>query len=61
VNRVLDQLEIARVREEKTGRIDHSNIFFLIDRRGKIAYRLGLGDRHEAWLVEGLESLLGEG
>lgn len=60
VNRVLDRLEIARVRDEKSGRIDHANLFFLIDRRGKIAYRLGLSDRHEPWLVEGLLSLLRE-
>ena len=60
VEGVLDDMQIARTRDPKTGIIDHANIFLLIDRNGKIAYRLGLGKRQKAWLSSALHVLLKE-
>jgi protein SCO1 len=60
VNDVLDKLGVSRFANEETGEIDHANMFFLIDRQGKIAFRLNLGDRHATWLKTGLEVLIEE-
>ncbi len=60
VNRVLDRLQVARLPNEKTGEIDHANLFFLIDRSGTIAYRFNLSQRHESWLIEALRLLAEE-
>lgn len=61
VNRVLDEFSFARVPDEERGEIDHANLFVLIDRQGKIAYRLTLNDRTENWLLTALGALLSEG
>jgi protein SCO1/2 len=60
VERVLDDMQIARTRDPETGVIDHANIFLLIDREGRIAYRLGLGERQQTWLTAALRVLLKE-
>lgn len=60
VERVLDDMQVARSRDPATGVIDHANIFLLIDRGGKIAYRLSLGERQKAWLGAALRVLLSE-
>lgn len=60
VNEVLDRFGFARKRNAKTGVIDHANLFILIDRQGKIAYRFTLGKRQEKWLVQALRLLLWE-
>ncbi|KAB2660785.1 MAG: SCO family protein [Verrucomicrobia bacterium] len=60
VNRFLDDLQIVRERRPD-GRIEHSTIFFCIDRGGRIAYRLSAGEQHHAWLLAALRSLLAEG
>lgn len=60
VERVLDDMQVARKRDPETGVIDHANLFLLIDREGKVAYRLGLGERQEAWLTAALRVLLKE-
>lgn len=57
---VLDRLSISRVRNRATGRIEHSNLFVLIDRRGEIAYRLALDPRHASWLAAALTELATE-
>ena len=61
VNRVLDEFSVARIPDEERGEIDHANLFIVIDRDGKIAYRIGLGDRTENWLTRALHHLLDEG
>ena len=61
VERVLDDMGIARSRDPETGIIDHVSLFLLLDREGKVAYRLTLGDRQERWLVAALKLLLSEG
>jgi protein SCO1/2 len=60
VERVLDAMGIARQRDPETGIIDHASLFLLLDRRGKVAYRLTLGDRQERWLASALRLLLRE-
>lgn len=61
VERTLDDLSIARTRDPKTGAIDHANVFVLVDRSGRVAYRLTLGDVQERWLAEALRVLVREG
>jgi protein SCO1/2 len=60
VERTLDAYGIARRRDPETGVIDHANVFVLIDRSGRIAYRLTLGERQQRWLVAALRLLCGE-
>ncbi|MSU34263.1 MAG: SCO family protein [Pedosphaera sp.] len=60
VNAVLDTLNVARTRDEKSGQIMHSNLFFLLDREGRIAYRLSLSQNEASWLISALRVLLVE-
>ena len=60
VERVLDEMSVARVRDPETGVIEHPNLFLLLDRDGRLAYRLGLGERQQRWLSAALRILLGE-
>lgn len=60
VNAVLDKLNVARERNEKTGQVAHSNLFFLLDREGRIAYRLSLSQQEASWLISALRVLLAE-
>ncbi|MDH3519587.1 MAG: SCO family protein [Myxococcales bacterium] len=60
VGRVLDKMDVARSRDPETGIIDHAAVFLLIDRGGRVAYRLGLGPRQERWLTTALRVLLQE-
>lgn len=60
VERILDLLSVARQRNPETGVIDHSNLFILVDRAGRIAYRLALGRQQQQWLLSALEVLLAE-
>ncbi len=60
VESILDAMGIIRKRDPETGVIDHANLFLLVDREGKIAYRLTLGDLQERWLASALKLLLRE-
>lgn len=60
VNALLDKLDVARTRDEKTGQIMHSNLFFLLDREGRIAYRLSQSQNESSWLISALRVLLAE-
>lgn len=60
VERALDDMSVARRRNPETGEIDHANLFLLLDRKGRIAYRLSLGDRHRQWLPTALRLLARE-
>jgi cytochrome oxidase Cu insertion factor (SCO1/SenC/PrrC family) len=60
MNALLDKLNIARTRDEKSGQIMHSNLFFLLDREGRIAYRLSLSQNESPWLISALRVLLAE-
>jgi len=61
VEPLLDRMEVARNRDPETGIINHANLFLLIDREGRVAYRLGLGERQQRWLTSALRVLLREG
>jgi len=60
VNAVLDSFSIARKVNSETGDIDHANLIYLIDRKGLIAYRFGLGALQEEWLAEAMLHLIRE-
>ncbi len=60
VNQTLDMYGFARKRNPETGVIDHANLFLLIDRQGKIAYRFSIGKRQEDWLVHAIRMLIKE-
>jgi protein SCO1 len=60
MNALLDKLSIARTRDSNTGQIQHSNLFFLVDRQGRIAYRLSLSQTEQSWLGIALRLLLAE-
>lgn len=61
VNDLLDHMGVERRRDPVTGVIDHANLFVLIDRQGRVAYRLSLGDQQQRWLASALRLLLSEG
>lgn len=60
VNAALDRLEIARTKNPMSGEIDHANLFILVDKKGRVAYRLTLGERQEKWLTQALGLLARE-
>jgi len=60
VERTLDDIGVSRQRDAGTGVINHANLFILVDREGKIAFRLTLGPRQERWLGTALRVLLNE-
>jgi len=60
INPILDKMGIERHRDPATGIIEHTNLFLVIDRSGKVAYRLSLGSLQEDWLVEALRLLCAE-
>lgn len=60
VEATLDSWSFARRKNPETGEIDHANLFVLVDRRGRQAFRLSLSTEREAWLGEALKILLAE-
>ena len=60
VERTLDLMDIARRRNPDSNEIEHANLFLLIDRRGRLAYRFTLGSQQERWLTTAVRLLLGE-
>lgn len=61
VEATLDRMGVARSRDPESGLIDHANVFLLIDRRGRVAYRFTLGDLQRDWMLEALRLLVAEG
>lgn len=60
MHELLTALGFARVKNARTGVIDHANLFLVLDARGDIAYRFTLDARHRPWLREALVSLAAE-
>lgn len=60
VERALDALDISRRRDSTTGAIEHANVFVVVDRAGRVAYRFGLGERNEARLLDAVRQLVAE-
>lgn len=57
---LLRSLQFSVTRDPETGILNHANLFLLIDREGRIAFRFTLDPRHRAWLRAGLLHLLRE-
>lgn len=58
VNRALDAMGVVRERNPATGEIEHSNQFLLLDRAGRLAYRLGLASEAAPdWLAQAMSLL----
>ncbi len=57
---LLKSLQFSVTRDPETGVLNHANLFLLIDREGRIAFRFTLDPRHRAWLRGGLLHLLRE-
>jgi protein SCO1/2 len=57
---LLRRYHFSPVFNEKTGQIDHANLFILIDADGRIAYRFNLDPRHAPWLREAVIQLVEE-
>lgn len=60
VHALLDRLGFSRRLNESTGEIEHVNLYLLVDREGRIAYRFTLGDRQADWTVSAIEYLVEE-
>jgi cytochrome oxidase Cu insertion factor (SCO1/SenC/PrrC family) len=60
VNALLDKLGVSRQLDPKTGEIVHSSLFLLLDRQGRIAYRLSNSEREQPWLISAVRTLLAE-
>jgi len=60
VEATLDRWNVSRTRDPETGQIDHSNAFMLIDRAGRLSFRLGLPDAEGDRFAEALRLLLAE-
>jgi len=61
VTTVLDAFNFARgEKDPETGVMGHVNMFVLIDRDQKIAYRLTLGSSQHHWLADALRVLVAE-
>jgi protein SCO1/2 len=60
VNRALDAYGVERRQNPDTGMIDHTNLFVVVDRQGKIAYRFTLGDQQAEWLGVAIRQLVRE-
>lgn len=60
VEATLDRWDFARRKNPETGQIDHANLFVLLDRHGRIAFRLTLSTEREAWLADALRLLIAE-
>lgn len=60
VNEILDKFKISRYEMGDSGDIDHANLFLVMDRKGKIAYRFSLGDIQQKWMRKALRILIRE-
>ncbi|WP_372634521.1 SCO family protein [Fodinibius sp.] len=60
VNEVLDKLKVSRYEMGDSGDMNHANLFLVIDRKGKIAYRFSLGSVQQEWMTEALRILVKE-
>lgn len=57
---LLDRLAVSRSRDDKSGEIMHSSLFYLIDREGRLAYRLSSSQRERSWLGTAVRTLVDE-
>lgn len=61
VDALLDAMGVERAWNAETGEIDHNTVVLLVDRAGRLAYRLGApGGGDEGWHAAAVEALLRE-
>lgn len=60
VEKILDQYHVTRARDAD-GNIGHSNIFYVVDSQGRLAFEISLGKAQEVWLKRVIELLSAEG
>lgn len=61
VDAILDEMQVERAWNAETGEIDHEVVVLLVDRAGRLAYRLGApGGGDEGWHAAAIERLLRE-
>lgn len=60
MNTLLDQLGVSRTRDAKTGELVHSSLLLLLDREGRIAYRLSMSESEKPWHISAVRTLLAE-
>lgn len=59
VDAVHTALGVFKAADQQLG-INHSNMFLLIDKQQKVAYRLALGKAEKAWLIPAIQHLIAE-
>jgi len=60
VNPLLDLLDISRSKNPETGDIDHANLFIVVDRSGRMAYRFSATGPQSRWVSDALHLLVAE-
>jgi len=60
VNSAIDFMGVWRKWNPEKGRLDHSNVYLLIDRQGHLAYRFSVGQVQQQWLSDALKLLVSE-
>lgn len=60
VEEALAALQIPYQRMADSMLIDHANVFIVVDKRGRIAYRIPIGAREEHWLSAAMSGLARE-
>jgi protein SCO1 len=60
VNNILDRFNVARYERDGSADMDHANLFIIIDKGGKIAYRFTIGERQKDWMTQALRVLVDE-
>ncbi|MDQ8200285.1 SCO family protein [Pelagicoccus enzymogenes] len=60
MDRLLQRFGFSRAVDPQTGVVNHASLFLFLDRSGKIAYRLALDERTEAWMSEAVLDLANE-
>jgi cytochrome oxidase Cu insertion factor (SCO1/SenC/PrrC family) len=60
VNSLLDELSVSRTFDKESGQIIHSSLFMLVDRKGRIAYRLSSSSTEQVWLASAVRTLIAE-
>lgn len=56
---ILQRFGFSRSVDPQTGVVNHASLFLFLDREGRIAYRLALDERTEAWLKAAILDLAG--
>lgn len=56
VNKVLDEFQIARQRDEKNGEVSHPALVYIVNHKGEIVY--GMNNASIQWLSQGMQRVI---